>query len=164
MSDDPELVAMGQVFSAIKDLDAEAQLRVLDWVEVRLGLNRGVRQAADPVDPPQEQRVRKLAEKTQTREGTVNTVVQKLGANSCRTALLAAAAHLVFYQGKEKFSREELVATAKEARIWKSDYVNQLSLNITRMCDAGELVEKGKDVYDLSQKKLAELEPKLDAD
>ena len=95
------------------------------------------------------------------REGTINTVASKLGVNSCRTLLVAAAAYLLLYKGKEKFSREELVSCAKEARVWKSDYSVQTSVNINRMCDAEELIEKSKDVYDLSQKKLAELEKKL---
>ena len=159
--DDPELVAMAQVLKTLETLEStEAKQRVIDWVIVRLGLNiiypsknlaRIIEQ--DSKQPPSNEKP--------VREGTINTVANKLGANSCRTLLVAAAAYLVLYQGKEKFNREELVASAKGARLWKSDYVVQTSLNINRMCDAGELIEKSKDVYDLSQKKLAELEKKL---
>jgi hypothetical protein len=155
--EDPELTAMSLVLKAVEGLDSpEAQQRVLSWVGIRLGLNVGApgpkgsqegKAPAGDVRPP--------------REGTVSTVATKLGVSSCRTLLLAAAAYLVLYRGKEKFSREELVSCAKDARAWRSDYVTQTSVNINRMCDAGELIEKSKDVYDLAPKKLAELEPKL---
>jgi hypothetical protein len=67
----------------------------------------------------------------------------------------------VLYKGKERFSRQELIACAREARGWKNDYVVQTSVNINRMLEAEELVEKSKDVFDVSQKKLAELKEKL---
>jgi predicted transcriptional regulator len=132
---------------------------VLAWVGVRLGLSANVKRALRPQG--EESRAQDREETTLLREGTVNTVATKLGVTSCRTLLIAAAAYLALFKGKEKFSREELVSCAKEARAWKSDYTTQTSVNINRMCDAGELVEKSKDVYDLSQKKLAELEQAL---
>jgi hypothetical protein len=158
--DDPELAAMAQVLKVMEDLkDTAARQRVFDWVRVRLMLegsapgktnsNSDVRQTpASDVAPA-------------VREGTISTVAVKIGASSCRTLLVAAAGYLTLYKGNEKFSREELVACAKEARTWKSDYTVQTSVNINRMCDAEELIEKSKDVYALSQKKLIELEEKL---
>lgn len=158
---EPELAAMHSVFRTLQDLnDPEAQHRVLDWVAVKLGLNMTPKRTCSdqaaivgdvgPAEPS-----------APLREGTINTVATKLAANSCRTLLIASAAYLVFYRGKEKFSRDELVSTAKDARLWKQDYVPQLSLNIARMCDAGELIEKAKDVYDIAPKKLVELERKV---
>jgi hypothetical protein len=159
-ADDPELAAMSQVLKALGALESpEAQHRVLDWVTIRLGLNADGKRAF----PPKEEggKPARREEAPVVREGTVDSVVRKLGANSCRTLLIAAAAYLALYKGKDKFSREELVSTAREARAWKSDYTTQTSVNITRMLDAEELVEKHKDVYDLSQKKLTELEQAL---
>jgi predicted transcriptional regulator len=75
--------------------------------------------------------------------------------------LVAAAAYLTLFKGDEKFSREQLVATAKEARAWRSNYGVQTSININRMLESGELIEKSKNVYDLSQKKIADLEQRL---
>ncbi len=40
LAQDPELQAMVRVFAALKDLDSDAQNRVLEYVERRLGLNR----------------------------------------------------------------------------------------------------------------------------
>lgn len=158
--DDPELAAMSQVLKALETLKGpEAQHRVLDWVVIRLGLStdekRVLRPRAEEAKPPGRE------EAPVAREGTIDSVVRKLGANSCRTLLVAAAAYLALYKGKEKFSREELVSSARGTRAWKSDYTTQTSVNITRMLDAEELVEKDKDVYNLSQKKLAELEQAL---
>jgi hypothetical protein len=152
---------MASVLKTLEALDdAQAQTRVLNWVSVRLGLttrplgaqgnSATVRTTADSTPGS-----------TPLREGTVNTVAIKLGASSCRTLLVASAAYLVLYKGQERFTREELINAAKTARMWKSDYGVQTSVNISRMCEADELIEKSKDVYDLSPSKLSELEAKL---
>lgn len=158
---DPELAAMAQVLRILEVLEnGQAQHRVIDWVIVRLGLN--INSSSKKLARPTEQDDKQPAgNETPVREGTVNTVAKKLGANSCRTLLVAAAAYLVLYQGKEKFTREDLVSCAKGARLWKSSYGTQTSININRMCDSDELIEKSKDVFDLSQKKVAELNQKL---
>lgn len=158
---EPELAAMHSVFRTLQELnDPEAQHRVIDWVAVKLGLNMASKKVP-PVRPEVVPEVGSTEQNAPLREGTINTVVMKLGANSCRTLLNASAAYLALFRGKEKFSREELISVAKEARLWKQDYVPQLSLNIARMCEAEELIEKAKDVYDIAPKKLAEIEKKL---
>jgi hypothetical protein len=45
---DPELRAMLDVFEALKSLDSEAQVRVLDYVDGRLGLRQGHRRQSAP--------------------------------------------------------------------------------------------------------------------
>jgi hypothetical protein len=160
--EDPELAAMAQVLKTLESLDKdEARRRVIDWVRIRLGLTGGFDRSTEPRSKFEADSQSGNDSPVTPREGTVNMVAAKLGVESCRTLLVAAAAYLSLYQRKEKFSRDELVACAKEARAWKSGYGVQTSLNINRMCDAGELIEKSKHVYDLSQKKLAELEVKL---
>lgn len=159
--EDPELAAMAQVLKTLQTLNnMDAQQRVVNWAIVRLGLNMSPlsKKEARTIE---EEETHVGGKEVPVREGTINTVVNKLGVNSCRTLLVAAAAYLVLYQGKEKFTREELVSCAKAARLWKSDYGVQTSVNIVRMCDSDELIEKSKDVYDLAPKKLAELEAKL---
>lgn len=159
--DDPELAAMAQVLKILEPLEAPgAQQRVLDWVRVRLGLSASPQDSAPP--PTRGSDGAAATGETPTgREGTVNTVSMKLGADSCRTLLVAAAAYLTLFKGNEKFSREQLVATAKEARAWRGNYGVQTSININRMLESGELIEKSKNVYDLSRKKIADLEQKL---
>lgn len=152
---------MSQVLKVLEDLgDAEAQHRVVDWVIVRLGLNLSLRGKKTSRGNENEDGT-STPDRPSSREGTVNTVANKLGANSCRTLLLAAAAYLTLYQGKEEFTRADLVSCAKGARLWKARYGTQTSININRMCDADELIEKRKDVFDISQKKMTELEQKL---
>jgi hypothetical protein len=152
---------MASVYKSLKSLDnAELQQQVVDWVIDRLGLNAAATRKNVGRSAESDERLARGNESA-SREGTVDNVVRKIGANSCRTLLLAAAAYLVLYQGKEKFTREELVACAKGARLWKADYGTQTSVNINRMCDSDELFEKSKDVYGLSPKKMAEVEQKL---
>jgi hypothetical protein len=155
-----QLDAMRKVMEAIGPLKKDAQIAVLDWVDTQLGRSRSGtksgpepsgRQAPNGKDPAPLER----------RPGTVSTVAQKLGANSARLVLLAAAAHLSIYQGKDSFTRGELVACAKEARGWKVEYSNQMAMNITRMLDAGVLFEKSRDVFSLSDATLKEMESKL---
>lgn len=158
---EPELAAMHSVLRTLQELnDPEAQHRVIDWVAVKLGLNIAPKKMP-PSRPEAGAESGSTEQGAPLREGTINTVVTKLGANSCRTLLIASAGYLSLFRGKEKFSRDELIAAAREARLWKQDYVPQLSLNITRMCEAEELIEKARDVYDIAPKKLAEIEKKL---
>ena len=158
---DSELAAMAQVFKIMNEIkDREAQKRILDWVSLRLGFaNSNVKKVVDKdakIEFDGDTEV-----ESPLREGTINTVVSKLQSDSCRKLLVASAAYILLYIGRDKFTRDELVSHAKEARVWKGSYGVQTSLNINRMCDAGELIEKSKNVYDLAPKLLKELEQKL---
>jgi hypothetical protein len=84
-----------------------------------------------------------------------------MGVKSSRDLLLAAAAHLTLYRGKDSFTKEELVACAKEARNWKADYSSQTAFNIKRMSDAGVLFERARDVFSLSDEALRDVEGRL---
>lgn len=160
--DDPELVTMALVLEALETLgNADAQQRVITWVTVRLGLGGNQFPRGTLVPEIANGKLVNPDDMLSLREGTINTVATKLRVNSCRTLLVAAAAYLSLYKGKERFSRDELVACARQARAWKSAYTAQTSVNIARMCETEELIEKGKGIYDLSEAKLAELGQKL---
>lgn len=50
MNDDPEFLALGTVYAALKDLDADGQRRVIDYVTQKLGMvspNSGSMQSGD---------------------------------------------------------------------------------------------------------------------
>lgn len=156
---DPELRAMGHVLDALSALDQATQLRVLHWVATKLDIPLGaeghfskvpVREAAQPTPS-----------RAALREGTVSTVAIKLGAESCRTLLIAAAVHLSLYQGKDTFTRAEWLACAKEARPWKADYNTQIPTIINRLLSAETIFEKSKDVYSMAAASLSEQEAKL---
>jgi hypothetical protein len=147
-----QLTAMRIVMEALAPLEEPAQRAVLAWAASQLGLGR----------PPTSEAFADAPKHTAAkREGTVSVVAQKIGAKSARELLLAAAAHLTLYQGKERFTKEELVATAKEGRGWKADYSNQMAFNIKRMADAGTLFEKAKNVFSLSDQAVTDLEGRL---
>lgn len=153
-----ELQAMGAVMEALAKLDRESQESVLKWVLDKLELELG---GADDEDRTPELRDDGNAGSLrhsmgQTRAGTINTVASKIGADSCRTILIAAALHLSLFQGRDAFSRTELVGLARSAKVWKADYTNQTSTMISRLADAGILVEKAKDSYFLSDTAIAE--------
>lgn len=141
-----ELQAMGTIMEALAPLNREAQLSVLQWVVGKLGLQWPIETANGPDNESGEVGARSGS----LRAGTINTVATKLGADSCRTVLIAAAVHLTLFQGKDSFARSELVALARSAKVWKADYTNQTSTMIGRLADAGILVEKSKDTYFLS--------------
>lgn len=154
-----ELRAMGSVMEALAPLPREAQISVLHWVFNKLGLEW----KPDP-SYQEEQNENETADRSgsgSARAGTINTVATKLGADSCRTILIAAAVHLTLFQGKDTFTRSELVALARSAKIWKSDYTNQTSTVINRLADSEVLVEKAKDVYFLSDASTAEYKAAL---
>lgn len=149
-----ELRAMGSVMEALAPLNREAQLSVLHWVATKLGLQWQVGDANE-TDIESGDSVPRNAGGS-VRAGTINTVASKLGADSCRTVLIAAAVHLTLFQGKDAFTRSELVALARSAKVWKADYTNQTSTMIGRLADAGILVEKSKDSFFLSDAATAE--------
>jgi hypothetical protein len=149
-----QIESMRAVMQALKPLDKEAQLAVLAWVSGQLGVS-------NPAPAQAVARERAPAHSTGRREGTVSMVAQKLSAKSSRDLFLAASAHLTFFQGNESFTKDELVACAKEARAWKTDYSNQIASNLKRMMDAGTLFEKSKNVVSLSDSARADLESKI---
>jgi hypothetical protein len=148
-----QLDAMRAVMEALKPLDDQARESVLAWVDRQLG--RAATQAAPKAG------MAKLESPSVLREGTVSVVAQKIGAKSARDLLLAGAAHLTLFQGKDSFTRDELVGCAREARGWKVEYSNQMSINMTRMLNAGVLFERAKNVFSLSDSALANMESKI---
>ena len=149
MEYEKQLVAMKAVMEALTPLEEADRKAVIIWVNGQLGIVQSV-----PDSNAGQQR-------GTARQGTVSVVAQKLGVSSARDLLLAAATHITLYQGKESFTKEELVACAKEARSWKSTYTNQMASNIKRMADAGTLFEKSRDVYSLSDSALADVEGRI---
>ena len=158
MEYEKQLAAMKVVMEALSALEKADQKAVWTWVSAQLGLGAGTASGTAAIAAPA------IGSSTQgqvARQGTVSVVAQKLNVKSARDLLIAAAAHLSLYQGRETFSKDELIACAKEARSWKAAYSNQMASNIKRMCDANTLFEKSKDVFSLSDEALVEVEGRL---
>lgn len=149
---DPELDAMSFVLAKLSALeDREMQRRVLRWVAAKLGIE-GERLPA---------LLQQGAHSEVRREGTITTVAARLGVKSCRDLMVAAAAHLSLYQGKEKFSRGDWVACAKDAKQWKVDYSVQTSTTVSRLLNAGFVNETAKDVFSVPDEQLKSIEARL---
>lgn len=149
---DPELDAMSSVLAKLSALeDREMQARVLSWVAAKLGIGSTALRAP----------LKTEGVESATREGTITTVAARLNVKSCRDLLVAAATHLTLYQGKEKFSRADWVACAKEAKQWKVDYSVQTSTAIGRLLNAGFVNETAKDVFSVQDDELRNIEAKL---
>lgn len=153
--DDPELKAMGLVLEALSPLDGPAKHRVLHWVATKLEV-AGVPTVGAPAIS-----MALAASEAPRREGTVSMVAIKLGADSCRTLMIAAAVHLSLYQGHDSFTRAEWIACAKDARPWKANYNSQIPTIISRLLDSGLIFEKAKDVYSVDEAFLREQEAKI---
>lgn len=150
---DSELEAMSSVLAKLSALnDAEMQARILKWVAIRLGLTGEIRALRTPGGAEPSESVR---------EGTITTVAARLNVKSCRDLLVAAAAHLSLYQGKEKFSRPDWVACAREAKQWKVDYSVQTATAIGRLLNAGFVNETAKDVFSVPDDQLKNIEARL---
>lgn len=149
---DPELEAMSSVLAKLSALeDKEMQSRVLRWVAVRLGIEGDGRPRAALAVPSE----------ARQREGTITTVAARLNVKSCRELMVASAAHLSLYQGKERFSRAEWLACAKEAKQWKVDYSVQTATAIGRLLNAGFVNETANDVFSVPDDQLKNIEARL---
>lgn len=138
----------------MEPLDADARKRVLAWLTQKLGVE---------VAP---------AKSTALRGGdqigassfdlSTDTIATVLGAQSGPDIIRAAAAHLHFAQGKQRFSRQELTAEMRTAPAhFKESYVNNLSKYLTGLTKGDRLRLVAADTYALSSKERQELEAKL---
>lgn len=155
---DPELSAMSSVLSALEPLDQEAKARVISWVSSKLDIAQTYADRREGHAYSE-----KMQESLgQRREGTINTVCAKLGARSCREVLVAAAAHLALYEGRERFSRAEWIGRAKEAKNWKNEFSAQMSTGISRLLNNGFVNETAKDQFALTDDQIRDLASKID--
>lgn len=146
----------GQVASQIVDLltpfDAVEQQRIVSAAMTLLG-------NGDPMPTREKQTGEKP--KTHKREGTINVVASKMGSDSCRKLLIAAAVHLSLFQGKEKWTRDEWTRCASSARDWKNNFSSSVARDIDRLVKAGIVIENSANVFSLSTGALADAETKL---
>lgn len=155
-SEDPELTAMSTIYAALVPLEDEAQGRVLEWVMKKLG-RRPAAQRRD-VNPAMSDE----AARPVIREGTIGTVCARLSVKTCRDLFKAAAYHLSMYQGKDRFSRAEWIACAKDAsKHWKAEYSNQMATTISRLHNSGFVNETTKDVFSVPDDELRALEVQI---
>jgi len=86
----------------------------------------------------------------------INTYVAKFGGDSGRKILRAASFHLSLVDGMDSFSKDTLIARAREAREWKKDYVNAQATDLRRMVTSGDLIERSNGMFTVPTKALEE--------
>jgi hypothetical protein len=157
MSEDKELKAMGIILSAMEALEAEERKRVLSWLAQRLGVD--ARQVRPPALTPS---TRSDAAGGEAFEYSTDTVATLLNARSGPDLIIAAAAHLHFVKGKQKFTRQDLTAEMRSAPAhFKETFVNNLSSYLTGLTKADRLRLVAAGTYALSSKDRQELEARL---
>lgn len=93
---------------------------------------------------------------------SVNTIAGKLNAQSGRDLALAAAAFLTFVNGKESFTRQELLKSMQQATAYyKQTMGSNLSKTITRMIKGDDLLESAKGMYSLAALRKGQLNHEL---
>jgi hypothetical protein len=147
MAEDQELVAMGKVLDAMEKLNPDEKLRVLNWaaqkfsVELKLPHDRDT--AKRSVGGTSEQLF----------EHSTDTIATALGAKSGSDVVMAAAAHLHFVQGKQKFTRQELTSEMRTAPAhFKDTFVNNLTSYLTGLTRSDRLRLVSIDTYAISSK------------
>jgi hypothetical protein len=155
MSEDRELQAMGTVLAALQALDDDEKKRVMQWLMQKLDLKG---QAAA---------VHQAQASAPTGEiGTysTDTIATLIGATSGPELIIAAAAHLLFGQGKATFTRRELTAQMRASPSrFKHTFINNLSAYLAGLTKADRLRMSGPDTYALSNRERQALQAKLAA-
>ncbi|QIO33814.1 hypothetical protein [Bradyrhizobium sp. 1(2017)] len=95
---------------------------------------------------------------------STSTMATLLKADSGPTLAVAAAAHLHFVKGMQKFTRKDLTTAMRDApSYFKESYLGNLTASLKRLVTDDILRDVGTDTYALSVKAIADIEPKLSA-
>jgi hypothetical protein len=157
MAEDRELKAMGIVLSAMDGLEIDEKRRVLDWLTQKLGV--GV-PTAKPV--PQAAPSSTNMRGSGAFDHTTDTIATLIGTKSGPDLIIAAAAHLHFVSGQQRFTRQELATEMRSAPAhFKETFINNLSTYLTGLTKADRLRLVGTHTYALSNKERQELEAKI---
>lgn len=81
-------------------------------------------------------------------EGTTNSIAAKLKVSSGPELIIAAAAHLTFVTGQEKFARKDLLEECQSAATYyKQSYSSNFSASLSSLVRSGQLTEQAKGVF-----------------
>jgi len=95
-------------------------------------------------------------------EMTTASIASKLGVRSGPELVLAAAAHLRFVKGAEKFPRKQLIEQMRSASsFFKESYVSNLSKTIKVLMKENKFNEPSSEVYALNHTTEQELRSRL---
>jgi len=95
-------------------------------------------------------------------EGTVNTIADKLNVKSGSDLIIAAAAHLDFVNGRQEFSRKDILSDIQTAsNYYKDSYSPNLSVYLKNLGRSQKLNEIRPETYALQAKERARLKELL---
>lgn len=155
MSEDRELQAMGVVLAALQPLDDDEKKRVLQWLAQKLDLKVQTAPSLQSQTP---------APTGEIGTYSTDTIATLIGAASGPELIIAAAAHLLFSQGKNTFTRRELTAEMRNSPSrFKHTFINNLSAYLAGLAKADRLRMSGPDTYALSNRERQALQAKLAA-
>lgn len=101
-------------------------------------------------------------ERSHSSKLSTSTAAAKLQAKSGSDLALAAAAALVIGEGKDSFSRAELLKAMQSAKAYyKATFRSNLSNYIVTLIKSQDLLDQGSESYGLNDKKRQELEKSL---
>jgi hypothetical protein len=159
MAEDRELKAMATVLAAMEPLETEERRRVFSWLAQKLSVA-----SASPGTAGRQQFGPVLKANGQQLDHSTDTIATLIGVKSGSDLILAAAAHLHFVQGKQKFTRQELTTEMRSAPAhFKETFLNNLTTYLTALTKADRLRLVGTHTYALSNKERQDLEAKLAA-
>lgn len=157
MSEDRELKAMATVLAALEPLDAEERQRIFSWLAQKLSVDGAPGRGAT-----KQHSARGFGGNGQALIHSTDTIATVIGAKSGPDLIVAAAAHLHFAEGKQKFTRQELTTEMRSAPAhFKETFVNNLSTYLTGLTKSDRLRLVGAHTYALSNKERQELETRL---
>jgi len=95
-------------------------------------------------------------------KGTVKTIAAKMKANTGPDLALAAAAQMTLVEGRDSFSRKQILETMKKAAgYYKDSFGSNLGQTLINLVKKQRLHEVSKDTYSLPQEVREELEVQL---
>jgi hypothetical protein len=93
---------------------------------------------------------------------STDTIANILGAKKGPDLMIAAAAHLHFVKGKERFTRKEITVEMRTASgHWKNSYVANMTTNLNGLKSKDRLRQISQGTYALSNKERQALGAKL---
>jgi hypothetical protein len=94
-------------------------------------------------------------------QATTNTIAGKIGCNSGPDLIKAACVQLTLVQGKDEFTRQEIINEMKTSSYHKENYVGNMSASLKSLIKANFLNEKRKDVFAIHPSNLSSLEAQI---
>ncbi len=147
------------------DYEGEAEFFKNEFPSLIEMLSRGYNQASSLINAvEQEETFDPVSDKAKMAKTSysVSTIAGKLNASTGPELLLAAASCLTFTDGREAFSRQELLKKMQDAKsYYKKSYGSNLSKMLSTFVKSGALLEGTSNAYSLSAEKGREIRGRL---